>query len=365
MEKARQRQLLEQPKQLLSHLGNQLSSRLVRLGRPAASSPAETSRGATLVLIDVQKDFHPGGTLAIPTANEDAHRISEFIKAHGSELDRIVCTLDSHHKLHVAHPCVWRDAEGNRPEPFTQITHEDIKEGKWKPRETLRVYPDDFDQNIFKGSADLLDEKGQLDVPTYVLEYTRRLETKGRFHLTIWPEHCLLGTPGHTMVDEVRAALDQWSDKTGSSVDFVFKGSNNLTEMYSAMEAEVPINKATTMNAGFQRMLQQSTKLIVCGQAKSHCVNYTLRDILTHWPKDNADIYLLTDCTSVVPTFDEAGDKLEQDMKEAGVTVCTSDQVFADNGEETEEKEEKEKKDEEKNDGADDKPEENKPEGDQ
>ena len=36
--------------------------------------------GTTLLLIDAQADFHPGGSLAIPTAGEDAKRITDLIK---------------------------------------------------------------------------------------------------------------------------------------------------------------------------------------------------------------------------------------------------------------------------------------------
>ena len=80
------------------------------------------------------------------------------------------------------------------------------------------------------------------------IEYTKRLEEKGRFQLCIWPEHCLIGTPGHNVVKSVRDAIDEWSDKTGRSVEWVEKGQNLLTEMYSALCAEVPVNEKTSFN---------------------------------------------------------------------------------------------------------------------
>ena len=40
-------------------------------------------------------------------------------------------------------------------------------------------------------------------------------------------------------------------------------------------------------------MLKISDRLIVCGQAMSHCVNFTLRDILKHWDGDRARLMLL------------------------------------------------------------------------
>ena len=61
----------------------------------------------TLLLIDVQKDFHPGGSLAIPTADQDAERTAQWIRRNSAQIDRIVATLDSHSKLHIAHPGFW------------------------------------------------------------------------------------------------------------------------------------------------------------------------------------------------------------------------------------------------------------------
>lgn len=64
----------------------------------------------------------------------------------------------------------------------------------------------------------------------------------------------------------------------------------------------------------------------MCGQALSHCVNYTVRDIVEHWPKDEAGkLTVLSDCASSVPGFEEAGEVFVRDMREAGVNVETSE----------------------------------------
>ena len=97
-------------------------------------------------------------------------------------------------------------------------------------------------------SSNALKEDGEVDTLAWGIEYTKRLEEKGRFQLCIWPEHCLIGTPGHNVVPEVRDALEEWSDATGKSVEWVEKGQNLLTEMYSALCAEVPVNEKTSFN---------------------------------------------------------------------------------------------------------------------
>lgn len=303
--------------------------------------------GTTMLLVDVQNDFHPGGSLAIPAAAQDAERIANLIRSHATKINRIVATLDSHHKLHIAHPCFW--VQGNEsgdddattpihPNPFTIISASDIEEGKWKPRSNLRLdnLEELFDGKIFENPESVMTTTNNnnsttstFDLTNYCLEYARRLEAKGRFQICIWPEHCLVGSEGHSVVSSVRQAMDEWSDATGGSVEWVLKGENLLTEMYSALEADVPVSAATAFNEKLHQSLMASDKLIICGQAMSHCVNYTARDIVQHCSnrEEVSKLYLLTDCASAVPGFEAAADTFQTDMKAAGVHLITSSAV--------------------------------------
>jgi nicotinamidase/pyrazinamidase len=290
--------------------------------------------GTTLLIVDAQKDFHPGGSLAVPTANDDAARIANLIRQNASSIDRIVATMDSHHKLHIAHPSFWisGDDEQKHPDPFTIISADDLVQGKWKPRPNLTLPLDEagkLDAYFFSGIENVQDESGAFDLTKYCVEYSRRLEAKGRFQICVWPEHCLIGSTGHAVVDSVKEALDEWSEKTGRSVLWVMKGQNLLTEMYSALAAEVPVSRATAFNYDLQALFLQSDRLIVCGQAMSHCVNYTLRDILGRWPKEETHrIALVTDCASAVPGFEAAAVTFQKDMEAAGVSLKQSANVM-------------------------------------
>jgi nicotinamidase/pyrazinamidase len=303
-----------------------------------------TTTTTTLLLIDAQKDFHPGGSLAIPAANEDAVRIAALLKDHPTEITRVVATMDSHLKLHIAHPGFWISGDGGdnkkHPDIFTIVSHQDVVDGKWKARSDIVVDASKLllDPSVFEGAADVINNAtGQVDLQKYALEYTKRLEskTKSKFQLCIWPEHCLIGSPGHALVDDIRTALDDWSETTGRSIEFVMKGENLLTESYSAMEAEVPVTKDTQFNESLLESLLSSSsesdnKLLVCGQAMSHCVNFTLRNLTERWPKERyGDITLLTDCASSVPGFEAAGEEFQKDMEELGVVLNTADKVFA------------------------------------
>ena len=286
----------------------------------------------TLVLVDVQKDFHPGGSLAIPTADEDALRIAQLLKDHPTKISRVVATMDSHQKLHIAHPGFWISGEDSQshPNPFTIISSEDIIAGKWKPRCDIKIPKGTIDGEIFDGLADVLSSDGTIDLYKYSIEYTKRLEAKGKFKLCVWPEHCLIGSVGHGMVDVVFDAVKEWSQITGGSVEWVLKGENLLTESYSALEAEVPVCKMTAFNSSLMSSLQESDQLLICGQAMSHCVNYTTRSFIERWPKDQiGKVTIIRDCASSVPGFDEAGATFLKEMEDSGVKLKKSSELFA------------------------------------
>jgi len=295
------------------------------------ATASQVKGGTTLLLIDVQKDFHPGGSLAIDSASEDAERITNIIRRslkESTSIDRLVATMDSHHKLHIAHPKFWLSGADNEPPPpFTIISSRDIKTGKWKPRPNLKL---PVGKDLVNGSLmnSQYDKEGNLDLVQYCIEYTSALEKKGRFQLCIWPEHCLIGTEGHQLVTNVQEAMDEWSDVTGGNIEFIMKGENLLTEMYSALQAEVPISSATSYNQNFLNSLRQSERLYIVGQAMSHCVHYTTRDIVAKWPKsERHKICVITDCMSPVPSFEKDAEKFLQFLKDNGVKTCLAADV--------------------------------------
>merc|ERR1712196_300285 len=114
------------------------------------------------------------------------------------------------------------------------------------------------------------------------------------------------------------------------SVNFYFKGQNNRAEMYSALKSEVqvPDDPTTQLNVSLVDTLAKHRKVLCCGEAKSHCVNWSVRHLLEAWPQGReSDIILLNDCCSAVPSFEDVANEFEADMRKAGVTVTKADQL--------------------------------------
>lgn len=253
-----------------------------------------------LMTIDPQRDFcDKDGSLFVPGADEDMNRLARFISKVGPSLEEIHCTLDSHQTIHIAHPIFWVDGRGNPPKPFTQITHQEVKDGVWKPK--------------------------NLQWMSHALHYTKTLADHGRYDLTIWPVHCRIGSFGHSIVPKVFDTLMAWEEGTFSKVDFVAKGSNMLTEHYSAVQADVPIDDdaTTKLNTTLIDSLITADEIFATAEALSHCVANTFTDIADNFGEDNVKkIILLIDTTSNVPSFEKKGEDFIKKMTKRGMRVA-------------------------------------------
>jgi nicotinamidase-related amidase len=278
-----------------------------------------------LLVIDPQNDFcadgqnttvdGKAGALYVDGAHEDMVRLAAFIDAARDKIDEVHVTLDQHHPIHIAHPIAWTDQEGNHPDPFvTVITAADVEAGKWKLSKQLTDSLGDDDMRACGGWAKY---------------YTEELEKNGRHVLTIWPPHCIIGSPGALIHPKLRESLTAWEEQNFKPIKFVSKGSACLTEHYSACVTDVPIlsDPRTWFNNNFVEPFkdQDVTDILIAGEALSHCVAFTAKDLINAIGKENAKkIIVLEDCTSNVKSFEKQGDDFVEDVKKIGVRFMTT-----------------------------------------
>ena len=271
------------------------------------SNNGYSNKKVILLIIDPQMDYTPpNGSMAIKTAIEDSERCSNFIKTHGHLLDEIFVSLNSHHRMHITHSIFWTDSNGNSPEAYTSISAEDVANGIWKPR--------DNSQHILE----------------YVSYYTSELESRGKRKLTIWPDNCLIGSPGHAIIPCINDALQEWASDKLNTITYIMKGTNCLTEMYSALSAEIEIasDPSTQVDMNMVQRLITADRLLICGQALSHCVNYTVRDLMSHISPDYVSrINLVKDGCSPLPNYEDMAREFVGEVQFKGVTVLNWNEV--------------------------------------
>jgi len=276
-----------------------------------------------LVIVDCQNTFcipdfelFVGGRSGMG-AVEDNVRLCEFVYRNLGVITEIVPTMDTHTAIQIFHPIFWINDVGEHPKPHTAISLGDVEKGVWKPNSAVA-------SSVMRGDVQRLQR--------HALHYVSELTERGKYPLMVWPYHSMLGGIGHALVSAVEEALFFHCVARDSQTRFQIKGGNPLTEHYSVLHPEVregpdgePIAERDT---GFLQRLLGFDLVIVAGQAKSHCVAWTIDDLLTEVrvrdPKLVEKVYLLEDCTSpvVVPgvvDFTDEANKAFRRFADAGM----------------------------------------------
>jgi nicotinamidase-related amidase len=261
-------------------------------------------------------------------AVEDNARLCEFIYRNLGSITEIMATMDTHTAMQIFHPVFWVNDRGEHPEPMSQISVEEVASGAWQ---------------INPAVAPRIADKDLAWLQQYALHYAKSLNYDSKYPLIIWPYHAIEGGIGHAIVSAVEEACYFHNFARQQQTHFELKGDNPLTENYSALRPEVQKDQnghaIANPNQAFLDKLLSFDALIVAGQAQSHCVAWTLNDLLSEIqnrdPKLAQKVYLLEDCTSPVvtpggPDFTEQAEAAFQRFADAGMHRVRSDQLIED-----------------------------------
>ena len=284
-----------------------------------------------LLLVDVQNTFCiPDYELFVGGrsgngAVADNIRLCQFIYRNLPNISKIACTMDTHTAMQIFHEVFWINDAGEHPIPLqTLITQEDIETGKWRVNPAV-VESLMGDQNRYEW------------LKAYGEHYVKVLTVAGKYPLAIWPYHAMLGGIGHAVVSAVDEACFFHTIARKAQIHYEIKGQNPLTENYSVLRPEVlndPDGKPIAeRNSAFLQMLLEYDRVIIAGQAKSHCVAWTVSDLLEEIQKIDIalakKVYLVDDLTSpvVVPgivDYTEPADAVFAKVADAGMHIVES-----------------------------------------
>jgi nicotinamidase-related amidase len=279
-----------------------------------------------LLAVDVQNTFCiPGFELYVggrsgTGAVDDNRRLAEFLYRNLGAITQVFPSLDTHHAMQVFHAVWLVDAGGAHPDPYTLVSPEEVADGRWQVNPAVA------------------DEVGiDLDyAQRHLVHYTRALARSGKYDLTVWPYHAMLGGIGHALVSAVEEAVFFHGIARSSRPDFQVKGDHSLTEHYSMLGPEVTEGpdgeQLASKNTALIARLLTFDAVVVAGQAKSHCLAWTIDDLLADdlvRERLARRTYLLEDCTSavVVPgvvDYTDEADAAFARFAEAGIHVVRS-----------------------------------------
>jgi len=266
-----------------------------------------------LLVIDPQSSFcDPHGSLFVQGADQDMIRLATMVDRLRGQIEDVHVTLDSHRLIDISHPIWFKDEQGNHPNPFT-------------------ILGLDGDGRIVDANSGTIYHAAAPSFEQRTRQYIQALADGNRYPHCIWPPHCLIGSPGHTIAAPLYAAFQAWEEQEFAQVDYVTKGSNPFTEHFSGVQAEVPDpqDPTTQINTGLISTLEEADIILLAGEASSHCLCNTVRDVAEQFTANgNADyvkkIVFLEDAASPVTGFENFADDFVKDMTALGMKVDTT-----------------------------------------
>ena len=238
--------------------------------------------------IDVQQDFMDHGALGVAGAQKDVERMTRFIYDNMEKISNIAVSMDTHTPHQIFHPCWWIDENGEHPAPYTVITLKELDEGKWRA----------------------------VINPQASREYVKHLEQDAKKALCIWTYHCMQGTTGAALENQFANMIYFHSVARKAVVQRLVKGQDPMSEMYGIIRPEY--DTKGYMNLEFLNKLERFDKVLIAGEAKSHCVLESIKQILEYYetrPEVTEKVYVLEDCMSSISGYEDMANQMFEDFR--------------------------------------------------
>ncbi len=268
------------------------------LAKVASIEPATKDAETTLLLgIDLQYDFLENGSLAVPGSHDDLQRLLGWTYDNMSKITSVKLSKDTHNVFQIFHPSWWQDSSGEKPQPLTAITLQDMDANNWIP---------------------IVNPIGSRD-------YVENLEKLGKKTLVIWPYHCIQGTLGCAIDSQLMNLILYHSTIRRTRLDIMVKGTSPMSEMYGIFKPEYDARNIIDLK--ILNAIANYDRIVITGQAKSHCVLETIAQMLEHYQGNQGAVqkmFVLEDTMSIIPSFEDSTNESFDEFRSKGVNLVTT-----------------------------------------
>lgn len=226
---------------------------------------------AALVIVDLQKDFLPGGALGVPEGDQVIPKIESLLNLEKYPWLAVVITQDWHPKDH----CLF--AQKHNVEPFTDI---------------------EFEHPLGEKNCKTGEVKKHLQ--------------------TVWPEHCVQGTPGAETNPRILEKLENSVAKVVPTA-IVKKGYISDREYYLCFTDCWKIHHT---EIGDFLVENSITDVVFVGQAYDFCVLHSACDSLNSGFKT----FVVRDCCKSV--FSGLNEETEKAYKASNVNIVNLNELL-------------------------------------
>jgi nicotinamidase/pyrazinamidase len=249
-------------------------------GQNVGLKPAyKDSEKIAVILVDYQYDFiDPEGALYVPGAQDDIVRFLKWFYMNAHKITSVYASMDTHLPFQIFFSSWWHNPKTKvHPQSFTTITTEDISKEIWVP--------------VF-----------QVD---WSIQYVHLLKQRLKKDLMIWPYHAMEGTVGYTLSTPISEAIAWHSAARNTQPTYIAKGRTLRSEYYGIFGAEIPDpeDPESGINVALLDAIMKHDRIYVAGEAKSHCVLESEKQIFKHFGNKQellGRLHFLRDCTSSV-----------------------------------------------------------------
>lgn len=141
------------------------------------------------------------------------------------------------------------------------------------------------------------------------------------------PYHCIKGTAGSALENQLANMLSFYSTAKNSIIDFFIKNEDLETEQYGVYKPEYSKDKVTPFN--FLLQIKTYDKIIIAGEAKDYSILESLAQIIDFYkhflPEVLKRIYILEDCiSSIAPSNKKVDDKCKEFSDKYRINIVNS-----------------------------------------